>query len=358
MDVANQQPAAPETVIPVIRAAVLEPIGALFSRFGLNLNSVIRSAGLARIPSVSNGLYPYHDAIALLNYGARLTGIEQMGFLLGRTGGISSLGTFGDYIASAPTLYRAMLRATSLIKWISPQLSLAMRREGPLMVWQATHPRGRGDGAHNGYFHTIALLIEVVRRAAGSAWNPDEVRVGTETFATESIEQLLQARVRYCEDEWAIVFSRRLLILPMMQGFDLPQTSTRQDLTDTFIPHDFTESAKMLISSLLATHQASEDTFARVSGFSVRTFQRQLARNSGIQFRDLVRQVRTTEARMMLMNPRLRINDIAHALGYTEQANFTRAFVRWMGMPPSEYRRSTLLQRTQHTAAQTRDIEK
>ncbi|MFT7500434.1 MAG: AraC-like DNA-binding protein, partial [Rheinheimera aquimaris] len=34
----------------------------------------------------------------------------------------------------------------------------------------------------------------------------------------------------------------------------------------------------------------------------------------------------------------LTVADIAHLLSYSETVNFRRAFVRWNGMTPSEYR--------------------
>jgi AraC-like DNA-binding protein len=40
----------------------------------------------------------------------------------------------------------------------------------------------------------------------------------------------------------------------------------------------------------------------------------------------------------MLRETKLSVTEIAFALGYFDHANFTRAFNRWVGCTPSEYR--------------------
>jgi AraC-like DNA-binding protein len=48
--------------------------------------------------------------------------------------------------------------------------------------------------------------------------------------------------------------------------------------------------------------------------------------------------VRHTLAIEHLKSGRFGMDEIAYRLGYTDLANFRRAFKRWESMPPSEYR--------------------
>lgn len=41
-----------------------------------------------------------------------------------------------------------------------------------------------------------------------------------------------------------------------------------------------------------------------------------------------------------LGNSRLSINEVTYLLGFSDPSNFTRAFKRWQGIPPSQYRES------------------
>jgi AraC-like DNA-binding protein len=94
---------------------------------------------------------------------------------------------------------------------------------------------------------------------------------------------------------------------------------------------------RQAILSLLPHGHPTIDQVAQAVGSSVRTLQRRLAA-AGLSHSHLVDEVRFTEARRHLRDPHLRLRDIGWALGYTDPGCFTRAFIRWSGMPPRVYR--------------------
>jgi AraC-like DNA-binding protein len=85
----------------------------------------------------------------------------------------------------------------------------------------------------------------------------------------------------------------------------------------------------------------SEAAVADALAVSGRTMRRQLG-DLGTSFRDLLNQVRSDLAEQYLRNSTLSVEQIAQLLGYTETTNFRRAFNRWLGMSPREYRLSHL----------------
>lgn len=72
---------------------------------------------------------------------------------------------------------------------------------------------------------------------------------------------------------------------------------------------------------------------------SARTFKRRL-QEEGVTYRELVEAELYTRACHWLAEPRLGISEIAYRLGYTDVSNFSRAFKRWTGQTPREYRQS------------------
>lgn len=70
---------------------------------------------------------------------------------------------------------------------------------------------------------------------------------------------------------------------------------------------------------------------------SVRCLQRRLQQQQ-TRFRSLVDQVRCHQARALVANTSLGFADIAQQLGYTETGTLFRAFRRWTGMTPGQYR--------------------
>ena len=78
-------------------------------------------------------------------------------------------------------------------------------------------------------------------------------------------------------------------------------------------------------------------TTAEYVGMSVRTLQRRLAR-AGVSHHVLVAQARFATAAVVLERTDAKILELALNLGYSDHANFTRAFRRWAGCAPREYR--------------------
>ncbi len=76
---------------------------------------------------------------------------------------------------------------------------------------------------------------------------------------------------------------------------------------------------------------------ARLVHMSERTLHRRLA-EEGTSYKELVEEVRHMLALEHLKADRLSIQEIAYALGYSDLANFRRAFKRWQGTAPSTYR--------------------
>jgi len=70
-----------------------------------------------------------------------------------------------------------------------------------------------------------------------------------------------------------------------------------------------------------------------------RTLRRHL-RQEGTRYSTLLEGARRRDALRLLGNPSLGVREVAEMLGYDDPANFTRAFRRWTGQTPSQYRRA------------------
>jgi len=86
-------------------------------------------------------------------------------------------------------------------------------------------------------------------------------------------------------------------------------------------------------SSTLPTLQ----TTARLLHMAPRTLHRRLG-EEGSSFRIIKEALRHRLALQHLRTPHLSLQEIAYRLGYTDPANFRRAFKRWQRQSPSAYR--------------------
>ena len=81
--------------------------------------------------------------------------------------------------------------------------------------------------------------------------------------------------------------------------------------------------------------QAAE--IAREMGMSERTLYRRLA-EEGLTFRDVLAKAQSSLAQGLLRDDTVSIAEIAFLTGFSEQSTFTRAFKRWVGKAPAQFR--------------------
>jgi AraC-like DNA-binding protein len=106
--------------------------------------------------------------------------------------------------------------------------------------------------------------------------------------------------------------------------------------------HDLVRRVGELIAEHLARGTATTEQIASLLALSPRTLNRRLA-EAGTSFRMLCESVRRSRAESLLANPAVSLAEISFMLGYHEQSTFQRAFKRWSGMTPGEFRTARLL---------------
>ena len=97
-----------------------------------------------------------------------------------------------------------------------------------------------------------------------------------------------------------------------------------------------------LNTSLLETVPSVEDVATHFN-LTVRTLQRRL-RNEGFSYKQLLDETRKELAIEYVKDGAIHLPELAFLLGFSEQSSFQRAFKRWTGMPPGQYRRRAQLE--------------
>lgn len=104
-----------------------------------------------------------------------------------------------------------------------------------------------------------------------------------------------------------------------------------------FQQNDPFSEACLFIQKNLSTPPIVAQSVARHLKLSDHRFQILLQQHN-VQFRQLVNQIRLDMAKQALNNPARSLSDIAKQLGYSEQSSFIRAFKKWTGLTPGEFR--------------------
>ena len=76
---------------------------------------------------------------------------------------------------------------------------------------------------------------------------------------------------------------------------------------------------------------------AKAAGASVFHFCKVFHKATGLKFTDYVARVRLEDARNRLLNPNLRISEIAYDVGFQSLTQFNRTFKRVFGQSPTEF---------------------
>jgi AraC-like DNA-binding protein len=99
----------------------------------------------------------------------------------------------------------------------------------------------------------------------------------------------------------------------------------------------FKKQVEDAIEPLLAAGEVSIDRVARELGMSRQTLYRRL-KAEGTTFEELLEAKRRQLAIRYLAHDRLAVKAAAYRLGFSDPAAFSRAFKRWTGSSPSEFR--------------------
>ena len=100
---------------------------------------------------------------------------------------------------------------------------------------------------------------------------------------------------------------------------------------------DLTAVVRYAIAASLADGIPTIAGVASAAGLSVRGLQRRLAK-AGVTYSQLREEVCRDAAFRFIENRALTLSQVASAIGYSDPAHFTRAFIRWSGMTPRAYR--------------------
>jgi AraC-like DNA-binding protein len=88
-------------------------------------------------------------------------------------------------------------------------------------------------------------------------------------------------------------------------------------------------------------HQTEELSLGQVAS-AVHTskfyFCKMFKKTTGINFTDYLSRVRTERAKTLLLNPNLRVSEIAYEVGFQSLTHFNRIFKRILGQSPTDYR--------------------
>lgn len=285
--------------------------------------------------------------IKILQLCALETGDPLFAFKLGLRTRITDMGPAGEYAAGKPTLGLAM---RSLVKHFA-----VFRDEASVTLDPAD------DGEVRLSYHiaqpvaglmecdvdfTIGMSLRLIRDAAGENWRPRALHLAYAAVGHKATyERFAGGPIFFDQSANGVICDISVLSLPM------PDTDRSISLAlgayiagleaDAAHKDDLIARLRLLIVSNLSSGHVTLADIAKDCALSPRTLQRRLAL-SGTVFENLVTETRRAVAERLLAASALSTSDIGARCGYSDPTNFHRAFLRWTGITPAQFRRRAL----------------
>jgi AraC-like DNA-binding protein len=332
--------------IPLVRVNAILPFVNFLNQIGAPTHRLLNQAKLPVFAlDEPEALISLYQGFAFIDRAARAEGIEDLGILVGQQTPIQALGMFGHSLSQALTMYDLLKRISNLMSAFSSGERSHFTVIGDQVWLQHTYSTPPAIATYPARCYGLMLYLNAIRLFTRSAWQPTAIYFQTNHVKTRGLcESCPQTQFFFNQPINAIVFSRSLLSLPLSasgrnhssEGY--PQAAYAIWQKSAPAPEFFGSLRQLLGSLMLDGFPLTIDLVAEASGMSVRSLQRRLTA-AGLSYADLIDQLRFDQAIQLLGNPTLKLVEVAAELGYRDQANFTRAFKRWTGTSPHEFRR-------------------
>ncbi|HMJ56901.1 MAG TPA: AraC family transcriptional regulator [Polyangiaceae bacterium] len=278
----------------------------------------------------------------LIERARTLTGEPGLGFHLGLSMRISAHGHLGFAAMTATTLGDALDIAARFAPTRTTAVALRLEVDDDRAM-VVIEERAEFGSARD----VIIMSLIVGIWQIGNALTGRSLRGGADLAFPEPayfarFASLTPGPVRFDQPRHQLIFDKSILDLPLVLSDPTAQRLAREQCErelEAIGP-------RAAIVADVRTHLPREEggfhplpRIAKGMHMSVRTLKRKLEAD-GTSYSELLDEQRRGKAMLLLRREDLAIEEIADRLGYSDAANFTRAFRRWTGITPKAFRAS------------------
>jgi AraC-like DNA-binding protein len=309
---------------------------------GYDAAGIFAAAGIDHIPS-NDPLERLTTAevAALFRQCVDITGNPAVGLTVARFMHPSSLHALGYSLLSSSTLRDCCERLVNYFRLVSEQ--------GECHVVEDEHrfcivTRALTDGVA---FETIdawhAFLVRLFRLLHRPDFAPLSVKLARPCPAgyEDQYRKSFHTEVEFDAEECEICLDPGCIDEALIGGNrELAHQNDRiiEEYLAALDKADIVTRVKQIIIQTLSSGDCSKQRVANEMAMSPSALQQKLAQRE-TTFQDLLNQVRQSLALAYMEQPRVSITEMSFMLGFADTSSFTRAFRRWTGKSPREFRR-------------------
>lgn len=338
------QTARPDNGIPGVYGLLLLEV---VSRFGISEQTLFSPFGLTSEQLANpNFRYSPEQASALLKHALELTGEPSLGYHMGTQMRISIHGFIGYAIMTASSIAEALMLASRFIQVRIPFLRLHV---------STMQPKGRlqlfcDDLTLEPLRRELLIALTVGILTMGKALTGKDIWAEIECDFPEpaafaKYKDRINATIKFNQPHLVAYFDKDYLSLPLVNADPIASQIAINQCEAELSTLGERKRVAMKVRDILtqSNHRyPTIETVADMLHMSDRTLKRQLAAE-GTSFSNVVDEVRHRHATSLLSRSDYSLEQISDELGYSDVGNFTRAFKRWTGRTPGNWRKDPYL---------------
>lgn len=317
-------------------------IGCALEEYGIDAADLFHEAGLAVDVLVAPDVrYPFSKMQNLWRLAVQRSGDACFGLTVARYFQPQAMHGLGFLWLSSDTLMDALQRLVRYQRMISTVSDIALQKDDDTvrLVMGLRHSSGIIEPAS--VDAGVAVFVSMCRLAICHPFAPLRLQLKRpRPDCAERFEEFFGAPVEFAADANILHLDAALLDRPLPGANPELARANDQVVIDYLSRFDHANLSMQVRSrliELLPGGQPTQKDVATELNLSVRNLQRRL-HAEGISFKQLLDETRRELAAQYLQENHRRIGEITYLLGFSEPSNFTRAFRRWTGLSPNEYR--------------------
>jgi AraC-like DNA-binding protein len=317
-------------------AAVMEALTAL----GLDEALLLHRAGLSREMFANSSNRIEHAALHRVWTAAeQLSNDSHIGLTVGTHLGPGTLGALDYLIRNSASLRHCIELAGRFVRVVDDHVRLTLIEAEGTAIFRITR-----EGSYHYNRHDMECTLAAIVRGVGRELV--ELRASEVRFAHAMVEpraryeEVFSGRLRFGAAHYELVFPSTFLEA-RPRNWDARLSSVLEEhvtnLLDAVPPRDFVASVRNALQARFSEGDASLEAVARALHLSARTLRRRLSDHK-TSFREQIEELRAELGRARVADNSRPLKAIAAELGFSDQSTFQRAFKRWTGLTPAQYR--------------------
>jgi AraC-like DNA-binding protein len=283
---------------------------------------------------------PPADFNALMHHCEKITGDEAFGLVAAEKLQPQVLHGLGLAWLASDTVYDGLTRLVRFGSLISTGMVLRLAEEGEFVHLQLG-ALALERPAWSTRDYGVGMIARMCHLTLGEFLAPVSVRLERPAPAEpERWEYTLACRVTFDAGDNRVTWAGSDIREPLVTG-DPALARVNDEQTQAYLDGFLVQTLSREVVDKIVEHlpdgPPSQQQIAESLHVSSRTLQRRL-KEEGTSFMDLLRDTRLQLARKYLRQPSRSVVETAYMLGFSEPSTFSRAFKRWTGEAPGEYR--------------------